>query len=76
MGTNTTGSLVKGTIEGLGKDGVNGIAQITAVEGNPSGLLCVPQPSGLAYDRTNGIFYMGKDASDQEWIQLGSTAFS
>jgi len=79
MGTNTTGSLVLGTVDGMGR-GLTGSPvtrpRLTEIAGNPSGLLAVQCGSDLAFDSVNGKFYMGKAANDEIWIQLGSVSFA
>jgi hypothetical protein len=72
----TTGSTVIGTVQGLAR-GLGGntgldVGEIINVIGNPSGIVAVVIPSGVAWDGTNGQFYMAKSASN--WIKLGSVA--
>lgn len=72
----TTGSLIQGTVDGmaLGVSEVTGkVVQI--VDGTPAGKLTVSVVSGLAYDRTNGTYYMALGALDSTtWIVLGSVS--
>ena len=68
----TTGSLVKGAVDGLAK----GFDQVDMmyVGGNPSGLLTVGVGSTVAFDTDNRKYYMYK--SSTTWIELGSVEFS
>ena len=68
-----TGSLIKGTVDGMGKGlGATTDTIVQIHEGNPSGLMTVGVTSGVAYDQANGQYYMGLSA--QNWVKLGSIA--
>ena len=75
MAVTTTGSLVKGAVDGLrgGLVGPTG-PTITYVDGNPNNVLTSPDASGLAIDWTNGNVYINKIANGSTWYSLGSTA--
>jgi hypothetical protein len=70
MATDTTGSLVEGTVQGLAGGLGASIGEILAVAGNPSGLAVGVPTSGVAFDSTNGNLYMY--LADETWINLGS----
>lgn len=75
MGTNTTGSLTRSTVDGLYRGITNDFAdRVAFVLGNPSGLLVGPI-SGLAYATrvAGGSIYM--NIGNQIWISLGSAEF-
>lgn len=66
----TTGSLVYGVIDGVGK-GFGAISRdITTVNGTPDGKMQVNVGSQIALDVTNAVYYMGLTGST--WITLGS----
>lgn len=67
----TTGSTVKGTVDGIGLGlGTTSDKIIQITDGNPSGIITVAVTSGIAYDQANGQYYMG--LSDETWVALGS----
>lgn len=72
MAVATTGSLVYGTTDGLGK----GFGQISdtvqIVNGTPNAKLQVNVGSQIVYDVTNAAYYMGLTGST--WILLGSVS--
>lgn len=72
MAIATTGSLVYGTTEGLGKGLSSKFGQVFEVNGTPAAKLQVAVGSQVVFDRTNSQYYMGLTGST--WIKLGSIA--
>jgi len=75
MSVSTTGSTVQGTVQGLARGlGASGldIGKVTNVVGNPDGIVTSTPVSGIAWDGTNGKFYMFLGGSS--WLTLGSVA--
>tara|TARA_Y100000310_G_scaffold285517_1_gene309042 strand:+ start:4191 stop:4403 length:213 start_codon:yes stop_codon:yes gene_type:complete len=66
----TTGSLVEGTVQGVAGGLGASVGEIIGVVGNPSGIMTGVPTSGVAFDTTNGAFYMY--LTDTTWINLGS----
>ena len=73
MAVTTTGSLVKGLVDGLtpGLRGPGG-PSITYVNGDPDGVLTGIEVSGLALDPANEKIYMNKIVGGSTWFNLGS----
>jgi hypothetical protein len=69
----TTGSLVAGTVQGMGLGLDNPTGQVThLIDGTPNGVVEVAVGSEVAYDSTNGQYYMGLTGTT--WVKLGSVA--
>lgn len=66
----TTGSLVRGCVDGMG-GGIGGMkSNLINTYGNPNGIITITTISGLAF---NGLqYYMALTGST--WIKLGSVA--
>ena len=69
----TTGSIVDGTVDGLGL-GFGAVSdKVTMLlDGTPSGKVEVSIGSQVAYDKANAQYYMG--LSSTTWVKLGSVA--
>ena len=69
----TTGSIVLGTVDGMGLGfGEKSDKVTTLVDGSPSGKVQVSIGSEIAYDVANGEYYMAKAGTT--WVKLGSVA--
>lgn len=68
MAVLTTGSLVKGLVDGLGGTELT----ITYVNGNPDKIVTGADVSGLAIDSANGKVYINKIVGGSTWYNLGS----
>lgn len=62
MASTTTGSTVYGCVQGMA-NGLEGQKMILQVNGNPDAVVTYTPTSGIAYDVTNGTFYMYKGGS-------------
>jgi len=73
MAIENTGSLVRGTVDGMtgGLVGPTG-PTITYVNHSPNNMLVGIDQSGLAIDWTNGKVYINKTANGSTWYKLGS----
>lgn len=72
MTIETTGSLVYGLQDGLGKEFETPSRDITIINGTPATKLQVNIGSQIVYDVTNAAYYMGLTGSS--WIVLGSVS--
>lgn len=70
MAIATTGSLVYGVQDGMGKGFGTISRDIATVNGTPEAKLQVNVGSQIVYDVTNATYYMGLTGST--WIILGS----
>lgn len=69
----TTGSIVKGTVDGMGLGFGERSDKVTSLlDGTPSGKVTVAIGSEVAYDIANGQYYMGLTGTT--WVKLGSIA--
>lgn len=69
----TTGSIVDGLVDGMGKGFGDTSDTITSLlDGTPSGKVEVGVGSQVAYDKANGQYYMGLTGTT--WVKLGSIA--
>jgi hypothetical protein len=74
--TQTTGSLVAGTVRGLADHLENAgysYPSIFYVKGNPDAVLTAVAGSDIAVDATNGKYYIAKTTGGSTWYSLGST---
>lgn len=66
----TTGSTVYGCMQGLGGGITNTLGEVLNVNGNPNGIVTHTPVSGIAFDITNGAFYMYKGGSSWSGLTL------
>lgn len=76
MAVATTGSTVQGTVPGIGKGliGSPEIPNMVLVLGDPDGVVTAAVGSEIAFDNTNGQFYIAQGVNGSAWIKLGSVA--
>lgn len=72
MGTDTTGSLIVGTVDGMGLGFEVSSNEIMILAGDPSDVLTVQVGSQVAFDATT--YYMGLAQNGSTWVKLGSVA--
>ncbi len=74
----STGSVVQGTVKGLGKEiGTSGLAvgeTILFTNGTPDAKVTGQIGSDIAFDVDNAQFYMCEAAEGTDWIKLGSVS--
>jgi len=74
MAVVTTGSLVKGTITGLGLNGMQPSMEIIELHagGEPDGVLSIAVGSQIAFN--GSTYFMGVTQNGSTWVDLGSVA--
>jgi hypothetical protein len=73
MGVTTTGSTVLGCVDGLARGPVSQGATmlgIYRVLGNPDGVVTAATGSDLAWDSSNGQYYMALGVGGSTWVKL------
>ena len=71
----TTGSLVRGTVQGVA-GGLSPLGKINYCFGNPSGLIFAFPGSGISYDINSGSLFLAVSGTNSmDWIALVSGAY-
>jgi hypothetical protein len=74
MGTDTTGSLVVGLVDGMGNGfGVSSV-EVMTLTGAPTDILTVQVGSQVAFASDTSTYYMGLGQNGSTWVKLGSVA--
>jgi hypothetical protein len=74
MGTDTTGSLVVGLVDGMGNGFGVASTEVMIVTGAPTDVLTVQNGSQVAWASDDSTYYMGLAQNGSTWVKLGSVA--